>query len=109
MKPRILLVYANPAITATPVAPYGAERVAHAFRIAGCDARVIAPWLELRPAAALAAALDAGVVTINGGGDGPGDAPFEPARSSGMGRVYLGPRSLESFTRPYGVSIGGTA
>lgn len=59
MKPRILLVYANPAITATPVAPYGAERVAHAFRIAGCDARVIAPWLELRPAAALAAALDA--------------------------------------------------
>ena len=57
----------------------------------------------------LAAALDAGVVTINGGGDGPGDAPFEPARSSGMGRVYLGPRSLESFTRPYGVSIGGTA
>ncbi len=57
----------------------------------------------------LAAALDAGVVTINGGGDGPGDAPLEPARSSGMGRVYLGPRSLESFTRPYGVSIGGTA
>ena len=59
MKPRILLVYANPAITATPVAPYGAERVAHAFRLAGCDARVIAPWLEPRPSAALAGALDA--------------------------------------------------
>jgi succinate-semialdehyde dehydrogenase/glutarate-semialdehyde dehydrogenase len=57
----------------------------------------------------LAAALDAGVVTINGGGDHPADAPFEPARASGMGRVYLGPRALESFTRPYGVSIGGIA
>ena len=57
----------------------------------------------------LAAALDAGAVTINGGGDGPADAPFEPARSSGMGRVFWGPRSLESFTRPYAVSIGGKA
>lgn len=57
----------------------------------------------------LAAGLDAGVVTINGGGDGPVEAPFEPARSSGMGRVYWGPRSLESFTRPYALSVGGTA
>jgi hypothetical protein len=56
--PRVLIVYANPAITATPVAPYGAERVAHALRLAGCDARVLAPWLEWRPAAALDAALD---------------------------------------------------
>ena len=57
----------------------------------------------------LAAGLDAGAVTINGGSDDPTDAPFEPARASGMGRVYFGPRSLESFTRPYRVSIGGTA
>lgn len=58
MSPRILVVYANPAVTATPVAPYGAERVAHAFRIAGCDARIVSPWLEARPGAALDAALD---------------------------------------------------
>ncbi len=57
----------------------------------------------------LAARLDAGVVTINGGGDGPDDAPFEPARASGMGRLQFGPGSLECFTRPYGVSIGGVA
>ena len=57
----------------------------------------------------LAAGLDAGSVTINGGGDGPGNAPFEPTKSSGMGRAYFGPRSLDSFTRPYAVSIGGTA
>jgi succinate-semialdehyde dehydrogenase/glutarate-semialdehyde dehydrogenase len=57
----------------------------------------------------LAAGLDAGAVIINGGGDGPEDAPFEPARSSGMGRVYLGSRSLESFTRAYAVTVGGEA
>lgn len=59
MQPRVLVVYANPATTATPVAPYGAERVVHALRIAGCDARLVSPWLETRPGAALAAALDA--------------------------------------------------
>ena len=32
--PRVLLVYANPAITATPVVPYGMERIAHALRLA---------------------------------------------------------------------------
>ena len=57
--PRILLVYANPAVTASPVPPYGAERIAQALRMAGCDARVISPWLELKPAKALEAALDA--------------------------------------------------
>jgi succinate-semialdehyde dehydrogenase/glutarate-semialdehyde dehydrogenase len=55
-----------------------------------------------------AARLDAGAVTINGGGEGPDDAPFEPARASGMGRVRFGPGSLDSFTRPYAVSIGGS-
>lgn len=57
--PRVLIVYANPAITATPVAPYGAERIAHAFRVAGCEAIVVSPWLQWRPAQALDAALDA--------------------------------------------------
>jgi succinate-semialdehyde dehydrogenase/glutarate-semialdehyde dehydrogenase len=57
----------------------------------------------------LAAGLNAAVVTINGGGNEPVNAPFEPAKSSGIGRVYSGPRSLDSFTRPYAVSIGGTA
>lgn len=59
MTPRILVVYANPAVTATPVAPYGAERVAHAFRAAGCDARVLAPFLQWAPGRALARAIDA--------------------------------------------------
>jgi acyl-CoA reductase-like NAD-dependent aldehyde dehydrogenase len=57
----------------------------------------------------LAAGLNAAAVTINGGGNGPESAPFEPAKFSGLGRIYPGPRSLESFTRPYAVSIGGTA
>ncbi|MFZ5481968.1 MAG: B12-binding domain-containing radical SAM protein [Myxococcota bacterium] len=55
---RVLLVYANPAITATPVSPYGAERIAHALRIAGCEVRLVAPWLEPAPRAAVARALD---------------------------------------------------
>lgn len=55
-----------------------------------------------------AAGLDAGAVTINGGGVGPEDAPFEPARDSGLGRVFFGPGALDSFTRPYVVSIGGS-
>ncbi len=58
MPPRVLVVYANPAVTATPVAPYGAERVAHAFRIAGCEAHVVSPWLEWNAGKALDAALD---------------------------------------------------
>jgi hypothetical protein len=56
--PRVLIVYANPAVTATPVAPYGAERIAHAFRVAGCEAQVVSPWLQWKPAQALDDALD---------------------------------------------------
>ncbi|MDP2312752.1 MAG: cobalamin-dependent protein [Pseudomonadota bacterium] len=56
--PRILIVYANPATTATPVAPYGAERIAHAFRVAGCEVQVVSPWLQWKPARALDALLD---------------------------------------------------
>ncbi len=57
--PRILVVYANPAVTASPVPPYGAERVAQALRMAGCEARVFSPWLELDALGALRAALNA--------------------------------------------------
>ncbi len=39
-------MYANPAVTASPVPPYGAERIAQAMRLAGCDARVVSPWME---------------------------------------------------------------
>ena len=86
MPPRVLIVYANPAITATPVAPYGAERIAHALRIAGCDVRIASPWLEVRPAAALRAELDSFAPDLVGfsvrnvddalivrGEEGPGD------------------------------------
>ncbi|MCB9779516.1 MAG: cobalamin B12-binding domain-containing protein [Alphaproteobacteria bacterium] len=55
--PRVLLVYANPAITATPVAPYGMERVAQAFRMAGCETRMLTPFIEADAVAALQAAL----------------------------------------------------
>ena len=57
----------------------------------------------------LSAVLDAAIVTINGGGDMPPDAPFEPARSSGLGRIHMGVQCLQSFTRPYVVCIGGPA
>jgi len=55
---------------------------------------------------ALAAQLRAGAVTVNGGGDGPDDAPFEPARASGAGRLHFGRRALESYTRPQALSVG---
>ena len=57
MPPRVLLVYANPAITATPVPPYGMEKVAQAFRLAGCEAIMLAPFIETDPLATLAEAL----------------------------------------------------
>ncbi len=57
MPPRVLLVYANPAITASPVPPYGMERVGHSFRLAGCEVHYLAPFIEEDPLAALAEAL----------------------------------------------------
>lgn len=57
MPPRVLLVYANPAITASPVPPYGMERVGHSFRIAGCEVRYLVPFIEADPLAALEEAL----------------------------------------------------
>lgn len=57
MPPRVLLVYANPAVTATPVPPYGMERVSQAFRLAGCETRMEAPFIEEDPLAALREAL----------------------------------------------------
>lgn len=58
MPPRVLLVYANPAITASPVPPYGMERVAQSFRLAGCELSYLAPFIEEDPLAALQAALE---------------------------------------------------
>lgn len=55
--PDVLLVYANPAITATPVPPYGLERVAASFVCAGCRVRVVSPFVEDDPVADLRAAL----------------------------------------------------
>lgn len=55
--PRVLMVYANPAVTAQPVPPYGLECVAHAFRVAGVEVEVLSPYLEQDPLAALRAAL----------------------------------------------------
>ena len=57
MPPAVLLVYANPAITATPVPPYGMEKVAQAFRLAGCETRMLAPFIEEDPEAFVRAAL----------------------------------------------------
>ena len=48
-QPKILLVYANPMISAIPVAPYGMERIAQSFQLAGCDVTMIAPFIEEDP------------------------------------------------------------
>ena len=66
MPPRVLLVYANPAVTAAPVPPYGAERVAQAFRLAGCDVRIVSPFQVPGARAALHTALDAWRPTLVG-------------------------------------------
>jgi acyl-CoA reductase-like NAD-dependent aldehyde dehydrogenase len=55
---------------------------------------------------AAASHLSAGMVTINGGGEGPDDPPFEPTRFSGSGRLFFGPRALEAYTTAYAVNIG---
>ena len=54
----------------------------------------------------IASRLNAGAITINGGGSGPEDPPFEPVKASGSGRIFFGPRSLESYTTAYAVNIG---
>ena len=51
--PRVLLIYANPAITAQPVPPYGMERIAQAFQLAGCEVVQSAPFIEAKPLAVL--------------------------------------------------------
>lgn len=53
----MLLVYANPAVTASPVPPYGMERIAQVMGMAGCDVTMLAPFVEADPLAALDAAL----------------------------------------------------
>lgn len=59
-RPVALLVYANPVVTAEPVPPYGMERVGRALALAGCEVRMISPFVEADPQAAFAAALGAG-------------------------------------------------
>jgi acyl-CoA reductase-like NAD-dependent aldehyde dehydrogenase len=54
----------------------------------------------------IASRLNAGAITINGGGTGPEDPPFEPVKASGSGRIFFGPKSLESYTTAYAVNIG---
>ena len=56
--PRVLVVYANPAVTATPTAPLGAQRIRAVLHGAGCATAIVAPWLELDPLAELEGALD---------------------------------------------------
>jgi hypothetical protein len=57
MRPRVLLVHANPAVSASPVPPYGLERVARAFELAGCAVELCCPFVEEDPVAVLAMAL----------------------------------------------------
>lgn len=91
MTSRILLVYANPAITATPVSPYGAERVAAILRANGLTVGLCAPWLQLDPLSALEAEVerfqpdlvgfsirnvDDGLIVRQRDGDAPLDTTF---------------------------------
>ena len=57
---RVLIVYANPAVMASPVPPLGAQRVRAVLAGAGCEARLVSPWLALDPADELEQALDWG-------------------------------------------------
>ncbi|MCP4873035.1 MAG: radical SAM protein [Proteobacteria bacterium] len=93
--PRVLIVYANPAITATPTAPLGAQRIRAIFHGAGCATAITAPWLELDPLAELEKAVesfgptlvgfsvrnvDDALVVRSAEGDGPIDTqPYLPA------------------------------
>ncbi|MCK6516311.1 radical SAM protein [Myxococcota bacterium] len=63
-KPRALLVYANPAITASPVPPYGMERVAQVMRLGGCEVVLLAPFIEEDPLAVLDEALAQGADVV---------------------------------------------
>lgn len=65
-RPRVLIVYANPAVTATPTAPVGAQRIRAVFHGAGCQTAIVAPWLELDPLAELEQALDRFAPTLVG-------------------------------------------
>lgn len=56
--PRVLIVYANPAIAANPVPPYGTERIAKVLRDTGCEVQVIMPFMTFHPRQTLKNALD---------------------------------------------------
>jgi len=51
--PRVLLVYANPSITATPVPPYGMEMISKCLQMAGCTSSMVSPFVEEDPVAHL--------------------------------------------------------
>lgn len=58
MPPNVLLIYANPAITATPIPPYGMERIAQSFQLAGCKVHQLAPFIEANPLEFVMSALE---------------------------------------------------
>ena len=48
-EPKVLLIYANPMVSAIPVPAYGMERIAQAFQLAGCQVTMVAPYIEENP------------------------------------------------------------
>jgi tetratricopeptide (TPR) repeat protein len=122
---RVLLVYANPAVTAMPVPPLGMERVAQVFELAGCDVRLLAPFVEADAGADLQAALQDGpwdlvgfsirniddaLVVRSVVGDGPIDTCFyldkvrplvqQALASVGASRVLIGGPALSTGPLP---------
>ena len=129
--PRVLFVYANPAVTAQPVPPYGLECVAHAFRVAGNDVEILSPFLEDDALGTLRAAiadarpdlvgfsvrnLDDALVVRGAEGEGDIDtrdytgdvAPLvaEAIRLVGRDNVVLGGSALGAAPLAVGRSLG---
>lgn len=118
--PSVLLVYANPAITASPVPPHGMERVGQAFRLAGCRVHLLAPFIEEDPLRCLREALAAGPWALCGfslrnlddalvvrGAEEPADG--RPIDTEGyLDRVAPLVRSAVQALGPRAVLLGGT-
>ncbi|MCB9742906.1 MAG: radical SAM protein [Alphaproteobacteria bacterium] len=131
-KPRVLLVYANPAITATPVTPYGMELIAQVMGLAGCEVTLLAPFIEDEPLAALQEALqpapdlvgfsvrnlDDALVVRSELGPGDIDLSFyldevrplvaEAVAAVGTERVILGGAAISAGARPVLRYLGAT-
>ncbi|MFH1466479.1 MAG: hypothetical protein ABIO70_18995, partial [Pseudomonadota bacterium] len=130
MPPRVLLVHANPAVTASPVPPYGLERVARAFELAGCVVELCLPFEEPDPGATLAAALEPGPALVGIGMRNLDDAlvvcgpegagaldltcwlddvrPLvgQAVAAVGSGRVLLGGAALSAGARQIAAALG---